>query len=177
VSGSAALRSLSLGALAVLLTTTLGACRRDPPPRIRLKAIERCEDGIQLAVRQHTINDVQRVYHEECAGLAAEPGCARAFVEAAAATPGRQDQITLEACRKEYCPLLAAKQLEACAPGFEPTAESVARAWRPLNLAIIAHDTGGYGVRVTTDVLWFASEVRRRRSMRPSAQMGPSPPR
>jgi hypothetical protein len=170
---SAALRPLSLGALAVLVMVSLPGCRRDPPPRIRLKAIERCEDGIQLALRQRTINDVQRVYHEECSGLAAEPGCSRAFVEAGQATPGRQDQITLEACRKDYCPLLAGKQLEACDPAFQSNAESVARAWHPLLLAIILNDARGYAARVAHDVETFNSEVRRRRALRPR----PPPPR
>jgi hypothetical protein len=139
--------NVMLGA-SLLAALALASCHRDPSPRIKLKVIEKCEDGALRAVQQRSTAKIERVYHESCAAVFAERACSDAFYKAGRARLERQDAITLEGCRKAYCPLLAPSPLEACSPGFAVTPDNATRAWEPLELAIIRYDARGYAYRL-----------------------------
>ena len=90
-----------------------------------------------------------RVYYQECAPLYPEPECRSAFRAAAAATK-HEEQLPLAfaGCRKAYCPILHAENLEACTSDLPATPDALDRAWPPLNRAILNYNAGSYGQRV-----------------------------
>ena len=130
-------------AASVIVAAMLVACHRDPSPRIHLATIEQCESGIQRAVNEHPDERAARTYHESCADLYVEKGCRDAFFQAGSVRRDRRDKLILNACRKDYCPLLTDERLEACQPGFDGSSASIARALAPLDDAIVAYDARG----------------------------------
>ena len=66
-----------------------------------------------------------------------------AFFKAGSVRPrsSRDQSWSLNACSKDYCPLLADKHLEACHPNFDRLPASIARALPSLDSAIIDYDT------------------------------------
>jgi hypothetical protein len=148
----------------VLAGLALASCHRDPSPRIKLKVIEKCEDGAVRAIKQRSPARLQRIYHESCASVFAEPACSDAFFKAGRARVERQDAIALEGCRKAYCPLLASSSLEACTPGFEVTSENATRAWEPLQLAIMRYDARGYSYRLEQTLVGVYAAVHARQA-------------
>jgi hypothetical protein len=151
--------------LALLALATLGsatACHRDPSPRIRIKAVERCEDGSAIALAERTERRALRVYHRECAGVFFEPNCAREFDRAGKMGAESGDRATLAACQKDYCSQPLLSRPEACNAGFTPTPANTPRALEELESAIIAYDARGYAPRVEDSrVRFFAKLVER----------------
>lgn len=142
-------------ALLLLLTGTAVSCRKNPP-RVEASDIERCESGIELALKQTTAAERDHIYYGACAGVYAEPSCREAFRNAAS-LPDDQRLVAIgDPCRKAYCPLLEERgELAACGGSFVASDESLKRAWPPLHDAILKYDARGYAPRLSRVLLGF----------------------
>lgn len=135
-------------------------CRKTPP-RIQIRDVERCEAGIDRALKQPTAEEGSRVYYEECSAIYAEPSCRAAFVHAASVPPEDRVQAVAEPCRKAYCPILEERSdLEACRAEFQPDKGNLERAWPPLHNAILKNDARGLAPRLTRMMLGFYTRAK-----------------
>lgn len=144
--------------LAMILGTTLmgGVGCRKTPPRIQIGDVERCEAGIERALKQTTAEEGLRIYYVECSGVYAEPACKAAFVKAANLPPEQRTQAVADPCRAAYCPDLEERdELEACGSDFQPSKDSLERSWPGLHNAILKHDARGLAPRLTRMMLGF----------------------
>jgi hypothetical protein len=131
------------------------ACHRDPPPRMRLKNIHKCEDGSKRALQEKTREAAMQVFYENCADLFVELPCRNAVARAARLREADQLRGIVEECRKAYCPV--GKNVEACRPDFVMTKERLPTAWHELSGAIIEYDAAAYLQQVQEVLYWFFS--------------------
>jgi hypothetical protein len=164
---SVALIPISFGAVALFAVV---GCRRKEPPRIELSAVERCERGITNAVSARTQTEGFHMYYAACKDIYAERGCSAAFEAASKAEADRASLITMEGCRKAYCPILDSASLEMCAKTFKMTPENILRDWPPLHEAIIEHDAKDLTPRIQRAQLRFYA-----RTMQPWPKAGEAP--
>ena len=149
-------RKASLGVFLLLLPLVALACRRSEPQRIDLVAVERCESGVTRAVEAPTRTDGSHIYHDACKDIYAEKGCRDAFGAAASADPDQAVLVTMDACRKAYCPILPnSAEFEACQPTFQLSLQSALHGWPPLHHAIVTHDAKDLSPRVLAALFRF----------------------
>jgi len=115
--------------------------------------VSRCMDGIRRAVQSSTVEEVSRVYYDECADLYTEAGCREASHAAAHAALDEQLGIMAAGCKKAYCPTLGSFAFDICKDSFVVSKESITRAWPPLYDAIIAREAGASATDVSYALL------------------------
>lgn len=139
----------------------------EPPPRTPDRqtpayAVERCEKGVELARSLPTRRQALGAFYTSCAALFVENECNAAFQRAAGADPEQQPSIALLGCRRAYCRFFRLRALEACDGEFVPTFEAVARAWPPLENAILDLDGKRYADRIGGALDRFRSNLESR---------------
>lgn len=160
--------SRDAGKLGMVFLRFFGSLRSlEPPERTPDRqtpgyAVERCERGVELALALPTRRQALGAFYTTCAWLFVENECSAAFQRAAAAESEQQPSIVLLGCRRPYCRFFRLRALEACDGEFVPTFEAVARAWPPLEEAILDLDGKRYADRISRALERFRTNLESR---------------
>lgn len=122
-------------------------CRKDEPAPVsepqdpaRVMAVEKCQAGLERAMKASTSEEALRLYYAECADVYSKAQCRDAWRAAASANPTEQRSAMADACRKSYCPELTSRALKMCTPDFVPSGPSLDRAWGPFFDAVLENE-------------------------------------
>lgn len=117
-------------------------CRKERPPPAR--PVAECLSSMQRAAEGATVGEVTSTYYSGCAEMFTAKGCQDAWKQAASAPLEQQMSIVATACRKAYCPDMAAFSLSICRDDFQPTKEALDRDWPKLLEAMVSREAQSY---------------------------------
>lgn len=129
----------------------------------------KCKNGIDRALKASTIADANSIYYTECSALFSQPACRDAWVAAAALPSGQQIPKIADACRKAYCPSLAALSFEACRDDFAATPEALTKAWPTLFDAILTREVGTSAPELSSRMLVLYVHLKQLQEQNPTS--------
>lgn len=133
-------------AMTVCCSGLASGCRKDQPsvsePQdpARAAAVEKCQAGIERAVKANTSEEALHVYYADCADVYSKPGCRDAWRAAANGNPSEHRAAIADGCRKAYCPDLTMRALEMCTPNFEVSGPRLDQSWGPFFSAVLENE-------------------------------------
>jgi hypothetical protein len=108
---------------------------------------------MQRAAEGATVAEVTATYYSGCAEMFTATACRDAWKQAATAPLEQQMSIVATACRKAYCPDMAAFSLAICRDDFQPTQKSLESDWPPLLEAMVSREAQLYATDLSPGFL------------------------
>ena len=108
---------------------------------------------MQRASEEATVAEVTSTYYSGCADMFTAAACRDAWKQAASAPFDQQVGIVATACRKAYCPDMAAFSLAICRDDFQPTQKAIESDWPPLLEAMVSREAQLYAADLSPGFL------------------------
>jgi hypothetical protein len=108
---------------------------------------------MQRAAEGTTVAEVTSTYYSGCADMFTAAACRDAWKQAASAPFDQQMGIVATACRKAYCPDMAAFSLAICRDDFQPTQKAIEADWPPLLEAMVSREAQLYAADLSPGFL------------------------